>query len=344
MAVNVFSTDTIESVDRNQWNNVVEQAELGQVYHRYEWLRAMEDGTDYEPRHLVASKSGNPVGVFPIFLREGDKLPVRHLYPPKPGSAGPIATTDTEEVMESFLNAVPEIGDRTVVSNKVHTAQSRFSRYNEIFRENGYEPKFDYCDFLLDITDDWETILAEMHSSRRRAVRSGHEQDFEVVDEEITEESMSAFFDSFSSVMDRVDGDEHSREFFLELTEMDDRLKLLTLRVDGGERGTILLTLDEEQSTLNYELSGITEEDFEYHPSELLHEYAIKWGQENGYETYNFGGTTGDFRDGVFRFKEKFGARPVPALSWERGCSPVVWPVYKFARGMYQRYADSRSK
>lgn len=184
----------------------------------------MEAWTDYEPKHLIASKSGNPVGAFPIFLCEGEKLPIRHLNPPKPSSVGPIATTDEEEVMGSLLDEVPEIGDGTIVSNKIQTTESRFSWYNELFREKRYEERFKYCDLLLDITDDWEIIKANTYNSRRRAIRSGHEQDFEIVEKEITEESMSAFYDSLSNVMDRVDGNETPRRFFLELTEMVDRL------------------------------------------------------------------------------------------------------------------------
>ncbi|NHN61418.1 MULTISPECIES: GNAT family N-acetyltransferase [Halorussus] len=332
MSLDVRGVDTIESVNRNQWNQVVENAAVGRVYHRYGWQRAIERGTRYEPRHLVVEKKGNPVGLFPNFVTESDGLPVKHLSSPKPGPAGPIAMTDEEAVIDALLDAVPAVCDDDVISNQVQTSGPEFSRYHELFREHGYRQRLIYGDFTLDIGRDWEEILAGMDKSRRQAIRRANDREYEIVDREVTEETMAEFYEGFSSVMDRVGGRKTPRRFWLELADFDDRLKLLTLRADGGDRGTILLTLDDERSTLHYESSAITEEHFEYNPSELLHEHAIKWGQEHGYDTYNFGGTDLDFRDGVFRFKEQFGARPMPALAWERGVSPLKWPAYRLGR------------
>ena len=194
------------------------------------------------------------------------------------------------------------------------------------------------CNFELDISRDWEEILSDMDSSRRRAIKRGHESDFEIVEKEITTETMSEFYDGFSSVMERVDGYQLPRSFFVELAPFADRIKVLSLRADGGERGSILLLLNDEQSSLVYEESAIEKEHFEYNASELLHERAIRWGQRNGYDTYNFRGTELDFRDGVFQFKEKFGAQPVPALVWERSCSTLLGPPYRIGRYLFQRY------
>jgi len=337
MSLDVNVTDTIEAVNRNQWNQVVEQSDLGRVYHRYGWLRALEAGTSAEPKHLFVSKNENPIAIFPNFVMESDRLPVRHLSSPKPGPTGPVATADEEEAIQLLLDAVSEVTAGATVSNQIQTAGPEFSRYHELLAENGYEQKFVYCDFVLDITREWEDLLADMDSSRRWAIRKATETEHEIVEKEITEESMAAFYDGFSSVMDRVGGRKTPRQFFVELSEFAERLKLLTLRAEGGERGTILLTLDDERSTVHCESAAITEDQFEYNPSELLHEYAIKWGQENGYQTYNFGGTDPDFRDGLFRFKQKFGAQPRPALTWECGCSPLRWPAYKLGRWLYQQ-------
>lgn len=341
MGLDVSRVTSIESVNRNQWNQVVEQSALGRVYHRYGWLRAVEAGTEYEPRHLLVSKKGNPVALFPNFVVESDGIPVRHLASSKISPGGPIATTEEETAIQMLLDAVPELGDGAVVSNQIQTTGPEYSRYHGIFEENGYRQRLDYCDFVLDISRDWEDVLDGMHSSRRRAIRNGHDNDFEIVDKEPTERTMSEFYDGFATVMERVDGREIPRRFFLELAEFSDRVKVFGVRVDGQRRGSILFTLDDEQSTVHYESSAVTEEGFEYNASELIHEHAIRWGSENGYDTYNFGGTDLDFRNGVFRFKEKFGARPAPALAWERGCSTLGWPVYRLGRDLYRRFLDS---
>ena len=338
MTVTVETVDSIEDVNRNQWNHVVEQSTLGTVYHRYGWLRAIEFGTPHEAKHFVASKSGNPIAIFPNFVVEHEQLPISHLHSIKLGFGGPVATTDEEEAIQLFLDEIPGACNETVVSNQIRTYGKGYSRYHEIFEEHGYRQKLLDCNFELDITRDWEEILSEMDSSRRRAIKRGHENDFEIVDEEITPQTMSEFYDGFSSVMERVDGYQLPRSFFVELARFTERVKVLSLRADGGKRGSILLLLNDEQSSLVYEESAIEKEHFEYNSSELLHEHAIRWGQRNGYDTYNFRGAELDFRDGVFRFKEKFGAHPVPALVWERSCSTTVGPAYRIGRYLLQRY------
>ena len=340
MSLDVVAVDTIESVNSNQWNQVVEQSDLGSVYHRYGWLRAVEFGTPYEPRHLLVSKKGNPIAIFPNFVVESSETPFRHLTSSKPGPGGPVAMTDEEEAVQLLLDAVPRLCEGAILSNQIQTSGNAYSRYHGLFEENGYDQRLVYGDFTLDISREWDDILDDMHSSRRRAIRRGHDDEFEIVDEEITTETMAEFFEGFSSVMDRVEGYKRPRRFFLELANFADRLKLFTVRIDGEQRGSLLFTLDDERSTLHYESSAVTEAHFEYNASELIHEHAIKWGSEQGYDTYNFGGTDLDFRDGVFRFKEKFGAQPVPALAWERGCSEFVWPAYKLARHLYREHGD----
>lgn len=337
MSFDVTAINTIEEINRNQWNHVVDQSKVGTVYHRYGWLRAIEYGTPHEPRHLLVSKKNNPIAIFPNFLVGTERIPFHHLVSAPRSPGGLAATTDEETAVQLLLEEVSEVSDRTVISNQIRTRGQEFTRYHGILEENGYEQKLGVGDFELDITRDWEDILADMDSSRRRAIRQGHENEFEIVDEEITDETMSAFYDGFSSVMERVGGDPPPRQFFLELTEFEERVKVFSLRSDGKNRGSIFLLLNDEQNILRYQESAVKEEHFEYNSSELLHEHAIKWGRENGYETYDFGGTDLDFRDGLFQFKEQFGAKPVPSVVWERGCSMPAWPAYRIGRYVYQR-------
>ena len=61
--------DTISNINKNKWNNLVEQSKLGSFFHRYEWLKAIEDEMGLEPRHIVVTKDEYPIGVFPNFIQ-----------------------------------------------------------------------------------------------------------------------------------------------------------------------------------------------------------------------------------------------------------------------------------
>ncbi|MHC3436916.1 lipid II:glycine glycyltransferase FemX [Natrialbaceae archaeon A-gly3] len=336
MTVEVFWIDSLDAVNRNQWNQVVEQSPLGTVYHRYGWLEAVEHGTDHEPRHLVVSKKGNPIAIFPNFVTTFG--PVRRLTSIAPGFGGPVVMTDEEESLTRLLEAVTDVRERTIVSNQLRTYGQDYVRYNDLLTDYGYDLRVEWCRFVLDLDRGVDELFADMDSERRRGIRRGHDQDVDIVDEELTGRALSRFYDNYATVMDRVGQPDVPRSFFLELGEFDERVKLFSLEVEGTDCGSFLYLLDDERSTIHHAFTGVTREHLEYHAAELLHEHAIKWGIEHGYETYDLRGARTDFRDGVFRFKEDFGARAVPLLTWERGFPTPILPVMNVGRSLYHQF------
>ena len=338
MSLDVSRHDSIETTNRNQWNNVVEQSDLGCVYHRYEWLRAVEAGTDHEPRHLVVSKKDNPIAVFPNFVV--DLGPVRRLSSMRPGYGGPVVMTDEEAALGALLEAVPDLGSGTVLLNELRTYDQHYVRYHDVLREYDYRLRLKECRFVLDLTRGWDAIWSDMDSERRRGIRRGHDNDVEFVDERVTEETLSTFYEEYATVLERVGTSPLPGSFFDELAQFAERLKLFTLLVDGTPRGRNLYLLDDEQSTFQHLFTAVTEHHFEYHAAELFHEHAVKWGIENGYERYELRGSTPDFRSGLYKFKADFGAQVLPLFVWERGCPPPALTALDVGRSIDRRLGD----
>ena len=76
--------DAISNINKNKWNNLVEQSKLGSFFHRYEWLKAIEDELGLEPRHILVTKDENFVGVFSNFIQKIPKAPIRKLFSVEP--------------------------------------------------------------------------------------------------------------------------------------------------------------------------------------------------------------------------------------------------------------------
>ncbi|WP_242695509.1 peptidoglycan bridge formation glycyltransferase FemA/FemB family protein [Halomontanus rarus] len=335
MTLEVKKLGSIKEANENQWNHIVEQSNLSCIYHRYEWLRAVEVGTSHEPRHLLVSKNDNPIGICPNFVT--DLGPIHRLTSLRPGYGGPITMTDETATLDLLLESVPDICTGTVILNELRTYDECFVRYHDVFKDHGYKISLKECRFPLDLTQGWESLFDGMDSERRRGIRRGHDNEFDVVDEAVTERTLSAFYEGYATVMSRIGTEKLPWSFVRELIQFDDRVKLFSLYVDGNRRGMYMYLLDDEQSTLQHLFSAVTEEHFEYYAAELLHEHTIKWGIDNGYETYELRGAVPDFRDGVFRFKEGFGAEATPLLTWERGCPTLALPVLEVGRLIEER-------
>ncbi|MFC7212826.1 peptidoglycan bridge formation glycyltransferase FemA/FemB family protein [Saliphagus sp. GCM10025334] len=248
---------------------------------------------------------------------------------------------DEETALDLILESTAHLCDGSVRFHQISNVESSYIRYHESFLEHGYSLRIKNCHMLLDTTRDWETLLTEMDSSRRRAIKRGHDHDGTVVEEELTREVLSEVHANYTEVAERVGDALLPQSFFVELATLPERVKVFSLHVNGTRRGLMLFVLDDERSTVHYLCSAVTEDHFEYNASELIHEHAIKWAIENGYETYNFRGTEPDFRNGLFRFKERFATRAAPCLTWERGYPRAALAALNGGRVAHQWYTSS---
>lgn len=336
MSLEVRVLDAIEEVGRNQWNHVVEGADLSCVYHRYGWLRAVEDGTEYEPNHVVVFKKNNPIGILPNFIT--DLGPIPRLSSLRPGFGGPAILSDEEKVLKLLLEAIPDLCTGRILYNELRTYDLGYVRYHKLLKNRGYESVIRQCRFVLDLTSGWDEVFSRMDSERRRGIRRGNDQACTITEESLDGKALSTFYDRYVQVMERTDSRILSRTFFDALADFDDRVRLWSVATDGKNRGKYLYLLDREQSTLQHLFTAVTQDDFDYHAAELLHEHAIRWGIDHGFESYELRGAPADFRNGVFRFKELFGATAVPILVWERGRPRPALPAINLGRAAYRRF------
>jgi predicted N-acyltransferase len=339
--------DSIETVNENQWNNLVEQSELGSVFHRYGWLATLERTLDLDPKHVVVSKGNNPVAIFPNFLRPLnlpvdsttiDRLPLTELVSIDPGYGGPAILTDERDCLELLFEEVETIGGPGLVYHAVVANDLDYIRYGKFFEKNGYRQTSMGCRFEHRLARGWDTIRDEMHKERRRALRDADDLGIETRVRDLSD-GLDKLYRSYEANMARIDGGTFPKSFFVGVRDsLPDRLLAITASVDERDVGSYVYILNDERATVHHLFSAIPDaDDFQYHPSEALHANAIKWSIDNGYDTYDFGGTGAAFDDSVFRHKQKFGGKAVPVLRWQKGRSPIAWQAFKLGRRVYQK-------
>lgn len=337
--------DGIDDVNENQWNNVVAQSDAGTVFQRTGWLRAIEDGLGYRPKHVVVRRDGNPVAVCPNFVSEIEtpfdlpatisRLGLAQLTSVTPGYGGPVVAGSRDGTLETILEAVEDVCGWRSVYHRLRILDATHVQYAQTLQANGYRPSLLYCRHWLPL-DDYQTILDGMDSGRRREIRNGTDPSIVVVEEPVTRDSLRSFYMEYRKTLDRVDGQAFPRSFFDALADhLADRIEIFTATLDGEPVGKHLYLRDDEQDSLHYFFSGVDEAYFEYSSPTHIHDYAFKWAIEEGYDTYDFGGTSASHRDGVFKYKEKFGTRMEPVYEWEKGQSLLRWNVFQRSRRRY---------
>ena len=101
--------------------------------------------------------------------------------------------------------------------------------------------------------------------------------------------------------------------------------------------GALLHFIDDNKSMIYNKFVGVDGHYFKYYPSVLLHEYSIKWGIKNNYKFYDMGGTRSSFENGIFKFKEEWGGKLYPNLTWIKPYSRIKWFVYTIGKQIYKK-------
>ena len=333
MGLSVEVLHSVDEVGESKWNNFVDQSRLASFFHRYGWLKAYEEGTSSKPRHIVAYKSGALVAGFPNFIEKIPRTPFNRLSSIRPNHGGPLILTDEAEILSLFHREISNVCGGRVVSHRIMSSEHGNVRYGANLKRRGYRVDVDNCVFRISLDRSWEEVMAGMGNERRYDLRKGKESDYRIVDEEINEENAMRFYSAYTNIIAKVGGIPQPPGLFRAVTKyMSDNTKLFTIESDGSYLGGFIHFLDERNRTILATFSSVDNTPFKY-ATELLHEYSMRWGKENGYLLYDFGGTPSDFEDSLFRSKDKYGGGVVPSFGWEKGFSTLGWAALRL--GMY---------
>lgn len=338
---------SIHDVGENQWNNLVTQSDQGTLFHRTEWLAAVEEGLDYDPHHLLVLKGGNPIAVLPNFvaplhlpvdpLESGvAALNVATMKSGYPGYGGPVIASDERENIGRLVDALDQTMGRNILYHRISTYDLGQIRYGQYLESRGYEPATGVALFVVDLETGWEAIREQMDKERRKEVRQAHEQDY-AVERRPLGSDLERTHEMYRQNTERVGGRTLPLSFFEALADrLADRIRVFTAFVDDRRVGRYVYILDEEGSVLHHWLSAIPDRAcYDAKPAELLHAAAIKWGIEEGYTYYSFDRVGAFFDNSVFQFKSKYGGDAIPALRWEKGTTGPLWYAFKRARAWH---------
>lgn len=327
----------IETIDQERWNNVVKRVPISSVFHRYEWLASIEEATSLESCHVLARKDGNLIGMCPNFVTSIKKTPFYRIVSGEIGSGGPLIQTDEDEVLPGLLKTLSAASSSSI-QHEMNVYDVEFSRYGEPLHNLGYEPCISHCRFVLDLNNSWEEIMGGMDKNRRYNINKAIEQDNEII-EGCSKKELNSFYDAYSATMNRVGGIAQSFEWFQSLIHrMPERVWLFTAVVENDTVGHHFYVADDEQSSFHHMFAGVEAEDFDYYPSELLHRNAIKLARKEGFDSYDFGGTPADFKDGIFKYKEQYGGSIQPIMTWTKPISRTRMRAFQLGRLVFDKY------
>ena len=323
---------TLNDQDRGNWNSCVSQCDHGSFFQRFEWLKAIEEGLDYEARHIIVRKGTTIVGGLPQYLAPVRGVHLNELCSIPMGYGGPLLLGDRSEVLPLILSEVRRATTgRLLLHHRISTAHLGYSQYGARLEDAGYVPDLRTCRFVLDLSESWDDLMRTLSAGRRQQVRRAENEDRFRFQDCRLKDGLDTFYPLYAGTMKRVGGLQRSRTFFEVLAELVSKkqIRVFTCKCDGETLTTFVHIVDRDRKVIHHFFSGTSEAAAGTLANQALHLHTIKWGKEQGLLSYDLGQTKAEPTDSLYVWKKAWGGQIEPCLAWHRPLSRSIAGIYE---------------
>lgn len=305
--------------DDAEWDELVDRAELGTVYHRSGWLSVLNECTEARIHRVALEGPTGLLAIWPIgLLRKG---PIRIGGSPLPGwntaYLGPLFTTDCVDKLDAVrtMHAAPPIKKPAFLAMRIMDTTLDLEPLG-FHRSNEFET------YEVDLTASAEDRWARLKSTCRTQIRKGEKNGLE-----IREEDNNAYLDDFMEMAADVFAKTNKNPPFTKtfLEQIDRRLRtqsqlLVTSAFFANERiATLIIPHDRHVAMYFAGVSRASRLDLA--PNNLLHWRTMALCRELGLTRYDFISNKGS----PGRFKATFHpTERVSCIHWERSANRLV--------------------
>lgn len=323
---------------------MVNHSELGSIFHQYNWLLAIEQTLPYKPRHILITKEGNPIGVFPNFIIKTPRLPISLLVSIEPGFGGPLYTKHEKQVIPLIFKQIPTICKGNILAHHIRNDHPGFIRYHKILSDFHYQFNLRYSRFFLSLQNkSYKDIQKNYHRRKKRHLQRMNHNKYHIKEEPVTLNNLQDFFIGYQKVMKRVKGTTLPFSFLSAIKEsFPKQLKLFSARIDDRIIGRHLYLIDYNRNIFMAWLLDEQPENRKYSPSTLLNDYGIKYAIKNKFDIYDLSYAIADYTDGLFKYKQEYGTEQTPILHWEKSYSPIPLKLIKRGGNTYKKFIRTK--
>ncbi len=310
----VPSVKIVTTLDESVWRQYVQQHPHGNVFHTPEMLEALGRVKGYRPYlRAVVNEQGRVLAMLPFVTVTLIDGVLRRLTTRAVAYGGVLCESDAagQAALDVLLRAcVQTISSQALFTelrnlSDVSAAQPTLARCGFVYE--------DHLNYLIDLSCPLEQIMSNMGARTRKHIRQGLRKGKVIVEQATDPSLVQVCYDliqkSYAAAhMPLADCSLFKAAF--EVLHPRGMIQFWLARV--GEAYVAASAELPYKDTLYGWYSGIDRRYADLLPSELLMWHVLKWGAENGYKVYDFGGAGKPGEEyGVRDFKAKFGGQLV---------------------------------
>jgi serine/alanine adding enzyme len=335
-----------DSLDEQVWREYVFQHPQGNIFHTPEMFEVYSRAKGYRPTLRAAlGQNGQVLALMhPIQVTLRDGI-FRRFTTRSIAYGSSLATPDGigKEALASLLRDYIRKNGRDGLFTELRHL-SDLSMYQPVFSQCGFEYQ-EQLNYLIDLDGPVEQIFNRIGAKTRKHIRR-EEKKGQIVVEEITQSSqIRSFYDlikkSYTEARVPI-ADISLFEAAFDVLYPRKMIKFWLARIGDQYVASSAELL--YKNVIYGWYGGVDREFSRFTPSEVLTWHILKWGVENGYQVYDFGGAgSPDEKYGVRDFKSKFGGQLV---SYGRNVCVLVPGLLRlstFGYGLLRHFLGSKA-
>lgn len=329
----------ITGLDRQKWSDFVYRHPNGNIFQTPEMFEVYKNTKYWQPVFLAAiDNSENILGILLCVIQKEfgkllGKLTARAIIwgGPLVSSIGPKA-----EVADCLLKAADEALRRKVIYMQFRNLYD-MSENKKYFIDNDYIFE-EHLDFICDLTSGEENLWERLFPARRNEIRKAEKNKLQIqLIDNISELKDSYFI--LKEVYSRIKFPLADKSLFdsaYRILFSKNILKVFLAKDNSRIIGALYLLVYREKVYVWY--AGSLLAYLNKHPNDILYWEAIKWGSNNGYQIFDFGGAgSPDKEYGVRDFKRQFGGKLVNYGRFIKIYQPHLMKFINLGRKFLQR-------
>ena len=329
----------IDEIDIQDWRSFVLNHFNGNIFQTPEYYKVLEQSQEFEPIFIGAFQNKSLTGILLGVIQSENIKYIKPLTSRCIVWGGPLAYDN--EIAKHLLHTL-----NSTISKRVLYAQFRNIKsvkyLDKSFLAAGYEYE-NHLDILIDLRKGSEVLWNEMNKNRRKEIKKGLKKGVYVDIINLNEDpssNLEELYRILKLLYKKIGLPFPSINFFenaIKIFEPIGFMKTFVAKFSGKIIGFRMVLIYKD---LIYDWYAASDPKYlEYRPNDILPWEIIKWGSENGYETFDFGGAgKPNEQYGVREYKERFGGTMVSFGRYYKKLQPTKLKISSLAFHVWSSY------
>jgi len=328
-----------QCVDRNSWSQFVRNHPKGNIFQTPEMYELYVRTKNYEPIlvSVIDNKNNEIYGILLAVIQKEHTGFIGKFSSRSIIWGGPLIKNNNRELLEMILREYKKIVSDKSIYSQIRNLY-KWNNDDSVFISNGFN-YVDHYDIHIDLTKSEDELFMSMSQTRRRNIRKAIKRGINISEIDLNNDDM--FKETYSIIRrlyKSIGLPLPNSEFFKNSVQVLSKCKYLVGIGAFLKNELIGVRLVLCFNGLIYDwYAGAKDNFIEYRPNDVLPWAVMKWGMDNGYRTFDFGGAgKPGIPYGVRDYKLKFGGNLLNFGRFEYIHNNPLYKVGKLALKFYR--------